>query len=71
MKVTVTTLTDIFFTLDVSPDMEVNNFKALCSLECDIQSEHMILTHEGKPLLQESKSLSSCGIKEGTVSLLT
>lgn len=66
MRITVTTLTsDAFINLDVSPDLELLNFKELCSIECGIKSDQMIIVHDGKPLDQDSKPLSFFQIKDG------
>lgn len=70
MKITVTTLTDILITLDVSPDMELENFKALCECEVGMSTPEMVITHEGRPLLDNKKDLGSYGIKEGDVLLI-
>ncbi|KAF8792332.1 protein DDI1 homolog 2-like [Argiope bruennichi] len=70
MKLTVTTLTDLIVTLDVSPDMELENFKALCECEVGFPSQQMVITHEGRPLMDNKKDLSSFGVKEGDVLLI-
>ncbi|XP_015911599.1 protein DDI1 homolog 2 [Parasteatoda tepidariorum] len=70
MKVTVTTLTDLIVTLEVSPDMELENFKALCECEVGFSSERMVITHEGRPLLDNKKDLIGYGIQEGDVLLV-
>lgn len=70
MKITVTTLTDIIVTIDVSPDMELENFKALCECEVGLSAVEMVITHEGRPLLDNKKDLNTYGIKEGDVLLI-
>ncbi|GBM88377.1 Protein DDI1 2 [Araneus ventricosus] len=70
MKLTVTTLTDLIVTLDVSPDMELENFKALCECEVGFPSQQMVITHEGRPLMDNKKDLSYFGVKEGDVLLI-
>lgn len=70
MKITVTTLTDIIVTIDVSPDMELENFKALCECEVGLAAIEMVITHEGRPLLDNKKDLNTYGIKEGDVLLI-
>lgn len=70
MKITVTTLTDIIVTIDVSPDMELENFKALCECEVGLAAVEMVITHEGRPLLDNKKDLHTYGIKEGDVLLI-
>lgn len=52
MKVTVATLSDTVFTLEVASDMEVENFKALCEVESGIPASEMLLLFNGQvPLL--------------------
>lgn len=70
MKIAVTTLTDILITIDVSPDMELENFKALCECEVGMSAIDMVITHEGRPLLDNKKDLQTYGIKEGDVLLI-
>uniref|UniRef100_T1ISG3 Ubiquitin-like domain-containing protein n=1 Tax=Strigamia maritima TaxID=126957 RepID=T1ISG3_STRMM len=70
MKVTVTTLSDEIFILDVSEDLELENFKAFCEIEYGIPARELILHHEGRPLLEDTRSLKYYGIKEGDVVLM-
>lgn len=70
MQVTVTTMTDILFNLEVADDMELENFKALCESECSIELSHMVVMFEGKPLLDDKKDLKSYGVKSGDVVLI-
>ena len=48
MKVTVATLSDTVFTLEVAADMEVENFKALCEVESGIPAAEMVLLFNGQ-----------------------
>lgn len=50
MKVTVTTLSDDIFTLEVGDDLELENFKALCELETGVPAHEMWLLLNGRPL---------------------
>jgi len=70
MKVTVTTLSDEIFSLDVSEDLELENFKAFCEIETGVTARELMVLHEGRPLLEEKKTLKQHGIKEGDVVLL-
>lgn len=70
MKITVTTLSDEIFTLDVSEDLELGNFKAFCEIESGVPARELIVVHEGRPLLEDTKSLRHFGIHEGDVVLL-
>ena len=70
MKVTVTTLSDEMFTIEVSDDMELENFKALCEFECGIPAREISLALNGIPLQDDKKKLEDYGVKDGAVLLL-
>ncbi|KAL5013498.1 hypothetical protein ScPMuIL_007768 [Solemya velum] len=70
MQVTVTTLTDQVFYLDVSDDMELENFKALCEFEAGIASSEISIIWNGQPLLDNHKTLKEYGIVNGDMVLL-
>ncbi|GIY76928.1 protein DDI1 homolog 2 [Caerostris extrusa] len=70
MKLTVTTLTDLIITLDVSPDMELENLKALCECEVGFSAQEMVITHEGRPLMDNKKDLKTYGVGDGDVLLI-
>ena len=70
MKVTVTTLSDEIFTIEVSDDIELENFKALCEFECGIPSAEISLALNGRPLQDDKKQLNEYGVKDGEVLLL-
>ncbi|KAI9582192.1 hypothetical protein GQX74_015315 [Glossina fuscipes] len=70
MKITVTTLTDKIFFLDVSEDLELENFKAFCEVESGIKNSQMIVVFNGKPLLDNKKPLKFFGIKDGDCVML-
>lgn len=70
MKITVTTLNDLFFTLEVDDEIELENFKALIEIETGIPSKQMVLLHEGKPLLNDKLGLKSYQINDGDVLLV-
>lgn len=67
MRVSVTTLGDDIFTLEVSDDMELENFKALCELECNIPVSEMALLLNGRPLQDDRMSLEQYGVRDGDV----
>ncbi|KPJ08996.1 Protein DDI1-like 2 [Papilio machaon] len=67
MKVTVTTLTDEIFVIDVSEDLELENFKAFCEIESGFRAKDIILNFNGKPLLDDKKSLRDHGVNDGDV----
>lgn len=65
MRITVTTLADEIFNLDVSEDLELENFKAFCEVESGIPAAEISLLFNGNVLEDNSKSLKSYGLKEG------
>lgn len=65
MKITVTTMNDKVFFLDVSADLELENFKAFCEVESGIPSAQMMVVFNGKPLLDGKIALKSYDIKDG------
>lgn len=70
MKLTVTTLSGELYMLDVGAEMELEGLKALCEFESGVPAREMVLMHEGRPLLDEKRSLTSHSIKEGDVLLI-
>lgn len=70
MKITVTTTTDKLFFLDVSEDLELENFKAICIEEGDIAGSQIIVVFNGKPLNENDKPLKYFGIKDGDCVML-
>ncbi|KAH9414410.1 cyanamide hydratase [Dermatophagoides pteronyssinus] len=70
MKLTITTLSDLIIHLDVSGDMELENFKALCSLETNIDATNMSIFFNGKPLQESNKTLTFYGVQDGDMLLV-
>lgn len=70
MKLTVTTLSGELFMLDVGAEMELENLKALCEYESSIPAKEMVVMHEGRPLLDDKRSLQGHSIKDGDVLLI-
>ncbi|XP_025829675.1 protein DDI1 homolog 2 isoform X2 [Agrilus planipennis] len=70
MKVTVTTMSDFIFVLDVSEDLELENFKAFCEVESGIPAPEILLSFNGLPLLDDKKSLKQHGIHDGDVVII-
>lgn len=70
MKVTVTTLNDEIFVLDVSEDLELENFKAFCEIESGFPAKDITLNFNGKPLLGDKRSLKQLGVHDGDVLVL-
>ena len=70
MQITVTTLSDQIFTLEVSEDLELENFKALCEFEIGIPAKEIALVWSGRPLHDDKRTLKSYGIANGDMLLL-
>ncbi|XP_017877297.1 protein DDI1 homolog 2 isoform X2 [Ceratina calcarata] len=70
MKVTVTTLSDDIFVLDVIEDMELESFKALCEVESGVPVHEMMIAFNGLPLMNDKRSLEDHGIRDGDVVIL-
>lgn len=70
MKVTVTTLDDKIFILDVNEELELENFKAFCEIESSIPAREMAIAFNGLPLMDDKKSLREHGISDGDVVIL-
>lgn len=70
MKVTVTTLSDDIFVLDVSEDLELDKFKAFCEIESGVPSHEIVIAFNGRPLMDDKKSLKDHGIRDGDVVIL-
>lgn len=70
MKITVTTLNDEIFNLDVSEDLELENFKAFCEIESGIPANEILISHNGKPLMDNSLSIKAHGVADGDVVII-
>jgi DNA damage-inducible protein 1 len=70
MKLTITTMTDLVFTLEVGEDMELENLKALCEMDSGIAAQQIVVMFRGKPLLDDKKDLKSYDIKDGDILLI-
>lgn len=70
MKVTVTTLADFIFVLDVSEDLELENFKAFCEIESGFPATEILIAYNGMPLIDNKKSLKDYGIQDGDAVIL-
>lgn len=63
MKVTVTTLSDEIFVLDVSEDLELENFLAFCEIESGIPANEIVILFRGQPLMDMKTTLHNHGIR--------
>ena len=70
MFVTVTcTSTDAVYSLEVSPDIELENFKVLIQVESGSDMTNMVFFHNGKLLIGDQKSLTALGVVDHDVLL--
>lgn len=70
MKVTVSTVDDEIYVLEVSEDMELENFKVFCEIECGYRGKPFSLNLHGKPLEGNKKTLRELGVQDGDMLLL-
>lgn len=70
MKVTVTLGGEQIFNLDVSDDLELENFKAILEFDSGVQASQIVIFHNGVPLQDNKKTLNAYGIKDGDVLLM-
>lgn len=69
MKITLTNEQGSMYNLEVSDDMDLGSFKALCEVETSIPSIQISIFFEGKELLDDSKPLNYFNIKDNEVLL--
>lgn len=70
MKITVTAHDDHLFALDVSEDLELINFKALCEVETGIPLQQIGLTHNGQLLVDDFVTMKNSGVRDGDVIII-
>ena len=70
MCLTLTTLSDDVYQIEVSADLELENFKALCEVESGIPAAEMSLLHNGRPLYDDKKPLKDYGIADGDMLII-
>ncbi|XP_062402194.1 protein DDI1 homolog 2 isoform X2 [Sardina pilchardus] len=58
------------FALEVSPDLELRDFMALCELESGIPAGEIQITYSEQPLRDPTRSLGTYGLKDGDVVVL-
>ncbi|XP_040890078.1 protein DDI1 homolog 2 isoform X1 [Toxotes jaculatrix] len=58
------------FALDVSPDLELRDFVALCELESGIPAGEIQITYVEQPLKDLTRALGTYGVKDGDVVVL-
>lgn len=70
MKITVTTLSEKIFFLDVAEDLELENFKAFCEVETGIRCSDFAIAHNGHHLTDDKKTMKDYGICDGDCVML-
>lgn len=70
MKITVTSLDNECFLLDVSEDLELENFKAFCEVQSGISAQEISIEFQGIVLLDNKKTLKDYNIHDGDLVLL-
>ncbi|XP_066109759.1 protein DDI1 homolog 1 [Saccopteryx bilineata] len=63
-------LSEVTFSLQLSPDFELRNFRMLCELESGIPAEEIQITYMERLLTDDHSSLGSYGLKDGDVVIL-
>ncbi|XP_072283433.1 protein DDI1 homolog 2 isoform X2 [Pyxicephalus adspersus] len=63
-------LSEVTFSLEVDPDFELENFRALCELESGVPANQAQIIYAESPLSDNQRSLSSYGLKDGDVVVL-
>ncbi|KAF7668504.1 hypothetical protein LDENG_00007010 [Lucifuga dentata] len=58
------------FALDVSPELELRDFLALCELESGIPAGEIQITYVEQPLIDPTRALGTYGVKDGDVVVL-
>ncbi|KAM9814275.1 protein DDI1 homolog 2 [Neosynchiropus ocellatus] len=58
------------FALDVSPDLELRDFLALCELESGIPAGEIQITHLEQPLKDPTRGLGNYGVQDGDMVVL-
>ncbi|XP_024915935.1 protein DDI1 homolog 2 [Cynoglossus semilaevis] len=58
------------FALDVSPELELRDFVALCELESGIPAGEIQITYIEQPLKDPTRALGNYGVKDGDVVIL-
>ncbi|CAB1437857.1 unnamed protein product [Pleuronectes platessa] len=59
------------FGLDVSPELELRDFVALCELESGIPAAEIQITYVEQPLKDPTRALGTYGVKDGDVVVLS
>ncbi|XP_058401305.1 protein DDI1 homolog 1 [Diceros bicornis minor] len=63
-------LSEVTFSLQVSPDLELHSFRVLCELESGVPAEEIQIIYMERLLADDHCSLGSYGLKDGDVVVL-
>ncbi|XP_007944190.1 protein DDI1 homolog 1 [Orycteropus afer afer] len=63
-------LSEVTFSLQVSPDFELHNFRVLCEFESGIPAEETQIIYMERLLADDQSSLGSYGLKDGDIVVL-
>ncbi|XP_036116075.1 protein DDI1 homolog 1 [Molossus molossus] len=63
-------LSEATFSLQVSPDFELQDFRALCELESGVPAQEARIIHMERLLTDDHCPLGSCGLRDGDVVVL-
>ncbi|XP_018606872.1 protein DDI1 homolog 2 isoform X1 [Scleropages formosus] len=61
---------EVTFSLEVSPELELRDFTALCELESGIPAAEIQISYAEQPLQDPSRALGAYGLKDGDVVVL-
>lgn len=67
MQLTVKTVGDFSFVLNVAEDLELENFKAFVEIETGFPGNEIVIVYNGQSLNDNLKPLNAYGIKDGDV----
>jgi len=70
MNISVCSLSDQVFALNVSEDLELENLKAFCEVESGVPAHQIQLSFNGLPLTDLKKTLRDYGIKDGDMLIM-
>ncbi|XP_045751113.1 protein DDI1 homolog 1 [Mirounga angustirostris] len=63
-------LSEATFSLQVSPDLRLHDFRGLCALECGVPADEIQLLFLERLLADDGRSLGAYGLRDGDVALL-
>ncbi|BFZ23811.1 hypothetical protein BsWGS_26850 [Bradybaena similaris] len=70
MQITIATLSDQLFTIQVSDDLELASVKVLCEMETGVPAQEMAVVWDGRPLVQDQLTLKQYGLRHGDLLLV-